>query len=525
MAKAQPIGHRAVKLLESALLEQVRLSPRAPRAQITEWLGWMKPLLRDFATYYAEQHDQMPDALQAAQGYFGWTRARIAAQAPVILLVAQLVRALVAPAAPAKDPAGAGCDDGSPACRLGLLGGTCALPAPLLTPGTSGPVPQAARFCLVEAAALLPSHDPTRGFSPTPGYPADLQERPYDRDKAEQLKVEQIAENLRPELIFTDAPGAIDGPPVVTAAGLVLGGNGRTMGLKLAYARGSTAAKDYLAQHAERFGFTRDQVRALKHPVLVRVIGAGRDLRTLREYVRLLNVPLTQSLDVRAEAVAEAKRLTDDVLTLFAGAFDDATSLAEFLRGPGAVDLARALRRVNIITDRNANRLLVANRFSDEGVKFVERLLAAAVLPSERLLSLLRSVEREGLARSAPFWLAAAGIAGPSWDVRPALAAAVEDLLDAQSRGYSDPEHFMRQGTLVPGAGLQVASHKPVGPLLLQILWKHHAAPARFARIARAFAARARQNPLGQGALLPGETLDPAQALLLAQLEVEGAKT
>lgn len=79
----------------------------------------------------------------------------------------------------------------------------------------------------------------------------------------------------------------------------------------------------------------------------------------------------------------------------------------------------------------------------------------------------------------------------------------------------------MRQGALVPGSGLQVSAHKPVGPLLLQILWKHHAAPVRFARIARAFAARARQNPLGQGALLPAEALDPAKALLLAQLEVE----
>lgn len=525
MEQARTVARRAVDLLESALLEQVPLRRGARRSEILDWLGRMKPHLVDIAAAYAELHPKEPDALVVAQRATFMSREEILERAPLLQLLGRVVKALLRPTAPAVGQDSGDCPDGSPACRLGLLGGICALPAPLLTPGATGPEPQSARFCLVEASALLPSHDPTRGFSPTPGYPADLQERPYQRDKAEQLKVEQIAEKLRPELIFTDAPGAIDGPPVVTAAGIVLGGNGRTMGLKLAYARGSTAAKDYLAQHAARFGFTREQVLALKHPVLVRVIGAGRDLQTLREYVRLLNVPLTQSLDVRAEAVAEAKRLTDDVLTLFAAAFDDATSLADFLRGPGAEDLIRALRRVNIVTDRNANRLLSGQRFSEEGQKFVERLLAAAVLPSERLLSLLRTPEREGLARSAPFWLAAAGIAGAAWDVRPALAAAVEDLLDAQSRGYSDPEHFMRQGTLVPGAGLQVSSHKPVGPLLLQILWKHHAAPVRFARIARAYAARARHNPVGQGALLPAEVLDPAKALLLAQLEVENAKS
>jgi hypothetical protein len=63
---------------------------------------------------------------------------------------------------------------------------------------------------------------------------------------------------LDPELIFNGAPGAIDGLPVVTPQGVVLGGNGRTQALQLHYHQGGTAAKDYLLDHAGQFGFSRE---------------------------------------------------------------------------------------------------------------------------------------------------------------------------------------------------------------------------------------------------------------------------
>ena len=118
------------------------------------------------------------------------------------------------------------------------------------------------------------------------------------------------AQNLIPELIFNGAPGAIDGLPVVTKEGIVLGGNGRTQAVQLHYAQGGNAAKDYLLDNAAQFGFTSEQVSAIPDPVVVRVVQApDRDApefqRAAQELVRLLNVPLTQGLGVRAEALAE----------------------------------------------------------------------------------------------------------------------------------------------------------------------------------------------------------------------------
>lgn len=508
----------AVNITERALLEQARLG--AARADLGPVLAALRPSLVHFAERYAE--GLSADVIATAQAALGWTRPQVDSRAALLRLVAAAVTALVRQARRLNAQDGAACPSDAPACRLGLLGGTCALPAGLVLPGAGAPTERPARFCLVEAEKLRTSHDPLRGFAPTPGYPAEVQERPYERDKGEQLKVLRIAAQLDPRLVFTDAPGAIDGPPVVTTTGLVLGGNGRAMGLRLAYASGDTRARDFLIENAPRFGFEPQVVQALSAPVLVRVVGVSEaDPKGLREYVRLLNVPLSQSLDVRAEAVAEARRLTDEVLALFAQAFEGAASLAEYLRSPAVQDLITALRRAGIVTERNASRLLAGGRFSEEGALFVERLLAAALLPSAELLGVLNAPERQAIARAAPFFLSAGAVAGPAWDVRPALRAALEDLLDAQSRGQSDLQSYLRQGALLPDGARRIEAHKPLGPLLLGILWKHHAAPLRLARIARLFADQARRSPLGQPALLPGELLGPAQALVAAQQQVE----
>lgn len=515
------VAAKAVEIAERALLQQAELGAAPPA--IAGLLKQLRPSLLRFAEQYSEALGA--DVIVMAQTAIGWTRPQADTRAPLLRLVAAAVAALVREARRVAELGGEACPTGSPACRLGLLGGQCALPAPLVLPGLEAAAEQPARFCLAEVDKLRTSHDPERGFQPTAGYPLEVQERPYDRDKAEQLKVARIATNLDPRLIFTDAPGAVDGPPVVTASGLVLGGNGRTMALKLAYASGNSAAREYLVEHAARCGFDAAAVRALRRPVLVRVVGvADEDTAGLREYVRLLNVPLTQALDVRSEAVAEARRLTEDALALFAQAFEGSTSLAQYLRSPAVAELIAALRRARIVTDRNASRLLANGRFSEEGTLFVERLLAAALVPSAQLLGALNAAERQAVARAAPFFLAAGAIAGPSWDIRPAFRAALEDWLDAQSRGQGDLEAFLRQGALLPETAVRINAHKPLGALLLGILWSHHGAPLRLGRIARLYLEQARRSPQGQVALLPGELLGPAAALVAAQQQVEGER-
>jgi hypothetical protein len=94
-----------------------------------------------------------------------------------------------------------------------------------------------AHYALVEAGQLVASHDPF-SWSPDERYPKGVQEREYMTDKGEQKKVLLGAQQLDPALLLTDTPTAVDGPPLVTAGPvrLVMGGNGRSMMLKRAYA-------------------------------------------------------------------------------------------------------------------------------------------------------------------------------------------------------------------------------------------------------------------------------------------------
>lgn len=419
------------------------------------------------------------------------------------------------PARP-RAPRGATCPPRNPSCKLGLLGGTCGLPASLVLAAAQGaPIPKGARYCLASARSLIPSHNPTRGFVPDPAYPAEVQERAYDRDKGEQLKVISTAQNLIPELIFNTAPGVIDGLPVVTNTGIVLGGNGRTQALQLHYNDGGTLARDYLAEHAREFGFTRKQIEALPDPVVVRVIetpepSARAYRRTLQELVRLLNVPLTKALDVQSESVAEARRLSDEVLDVLALAFQEDTSLAEYLASPASRPLVSALRRSGIVTDRNAVTLLTPDGLlSADGRQLVERILTAALIPDAALLDRIGPQTRASLARSAPYILAAAAFGG-GWDLRVPLARAARDLAALRLGGARSVDQFLRQQTF--GERPQVEGD-PVALSLLRLLHSAGNAPLRLSAAFRRFASQARFHPVGQGALFAAEAVTPQTAL------------
>lgn len=428
--------------------------------------------------------------------------------------------------APRPNPrprSGASCPPGLAACKLGLTGGACGLPAPLFLAAAQGaPVPRTARYCLTSAFRLIPSHLPGRGFAPHPQYPAEVQERAYDRDKGEQMKVISIAQTLLPELVFHGAPGAIDGLPVVTSTGIVLGGNGRTMALQLHYAQGGSAPRKYLLEHAREFGFTRAQVEAVPEPVIVRVIDtpepdAPNYLPELRKLVRLLNVPLLKSLDVRAEAVAEARRLPDEALEVLSVALTDDATLNAYLASADSRAFQNTLRRAGIVNDRNAVRLLSTDgaTFSEEGRRFVERLLLGALVPDAALLDRTDGRLREALARAAPWFLSAAS-GGEGWDLRLALRAALVDLATPALRETS-VDQFLRQTTLAePPASPGV----PLGESVLRLLDEIGTKPLVLARFAREFAAASRQHPTAQGSLLPDEKRSPAQAFALAAARI-----
>lgn len=284
------------------------------------------------------------------------------------------------------------CPPGDPACSLGVMGGVCAIPAPLFVPSASGPPEkQVARYCLVDANELVPSHVPWKRFQPHPKYPAAVQERRYDRDKGEQLKVINVAQRLNPELIFTPAVDAIQGPPVITERGIVLGGNGRSMALQLHYLASEDAAAkagEYLIKNAGQFGFTESAVRGIQRPVLVRVVKVqDHEPKTLAILVRRYNESASQGLDAKAQAVGEARRMDEASMAILGDLLLDDTTLTEFLTSRASVPFVESLRAAGILNQRNASTLLGSDGlFNDDGRQLVERILTAAIIPEPNLL-------------------------------------------------------------------------------------------------------------------------------------------
>lgn len=410
------------------------------------------------------------------------------------------------------------CPPDQSACALGLQGAICGLPATLVLASARGaPLPQTARYCLTSADRLIPSHDARRGFVKRDDYPTDVQEREYHRDRGEQIKVLSTAQNLIPALIFNGAPGAIDGLPVVTPQGVVLGGNGRTQALQLHYHQGGRAARDFLLDHAGQFGFSRQQVEAIADPVVVRVVSmhppdSVQYKRAAQELVRLLNVPLTQSLGVRAESVAESRRLSDEVLEILSVALGDGqTSLADYLSSRQSRPLMDALRRSSILSDRNVARYILPDggAFSEDGKRFVERLLTAAIVPSAELLEQLGPGTVGMLARGAP-WILSAAAAGEAWDLRPGLYAAAKDLADLRGRSIESVPEYLRQGSMF---GKPASLGNPTAEKLLVLLFDAQRKPTLFYAFAKAYAGFAARNPINQVGLFPSEQVSPQDGL------------
>lgn len=410
------------------------------------------------------------------------------------------------------------CPPGNPSCKLGLLGGACGLPAALVLAAPVGaPVPQTARYCLASARKLIASHDP-RTFSPRADYPADVQERRYDADKGEQLKVLRIAEDLNPAIIFNTIPSVTDGTPVVTEAGIVLGGNGRTLGLQRHYLDGGGKAKPYLVDHAAEFGFSAEDVEALPDPVVVRVVDPEtRGLsetaakRRLQQLVRVLNVPLIKELDQQASAVALARQLDEGVFNTLATALDDDKTLAEYLHSARSRELVVELQRVGVFRETNLSAYVGSAGFTESGRRLLEKTLAASLVEDASVLEALGEGTQATLARGAP-WLVAATAYGADWDVRPTFLAAARDVLTIRKAQIRTVGEYLRQSSLF-AAEAPPSSRLAGGTVVLQVLAELASAPLRFARFARSYYDDARQNLSSQGALFAAEKILPGEAL------------
>lgn len=381
-----------------------------------------------------------------------------------------------------------------------------------------------ADWVVVEADSLIASHNP-RTFDERSDYPVGVQERPYHRDRSEQGKVDAIANSLRPGMVANNNPDAINGAPIVTQDGVVLGGNGRTMGLQRAYQiypESAQKMRDHLQRHARAFGVAPQAVAGMRNPVLVRRVKA-EGAKEMTRLGRRMNEALTQGLDQRAAEVAVSKFVTQDVVDDLAHRMEPGQTLNAFLTSTKSKDFVQTLTHAGIIDDRNANQFINAKTglLNGDGRERVTRVLAARLIPDSDLLDSMNQTWREALARSVPS-LTQAEHAG--WDMKPHLLAAVQTDLDMQTKGFrrtaTGRSEYLRQTGLF--GDKQMA---PEAAALLQVLHDHGEKMQKLPSLFKQFALEAvrqhHDNPEGAGAtigfaLLAAPKVTPAQALAQA---------
>ena len=166
-----------------------------------------------------------------------------------------------------------------------------------------------------EAGELRTSHH-WSSFAENPDYQREVpgaQRRKRDSANA-RTQVLRIAAEPDPARLI-DSPLAQQGAPTIDAEGHVIAGNGRAMGITRGYRMNHSMGgyRQYLRDHAARFGLDPATIDGMKEPVLVRV-GEFADAAHKERFADDANMQETMQLTAAEQAAADQYLLTDDVL-------------------------------------------------------------------------------------------------------------------------------------------------------------------------------------------------------------------
>jgi len=326
----------------------------------------------------------------------------------------------------------------------------------------TGANPQGERvlYEVIEADDAIPSHNPKTWRSRT-DYPEGVQERPYSTSEGEQLKVTQVQQQFDPALPLANTITAVDGPPLVTggAKRIVLGGNGRTMGMQLAFESPAAAKayRDELTRRASSFGIDPASFAKMKKPMLVRTVVGLTDTSPVADLTaagRRYNESLTRSMDAMARGVSDAKMLSaasvDDVAAMFDSAPD--RTFGQLLAERGS-DIVTALRRDKVITDQNAAEWVTgSDKLTSAGKDRVEAMFFGRILGSPERYGRVKGDLSARLERAIPY-LVKVEAKNPGLSETAVVRRAVDMLADIEASGGKQSLNTLARQTGLAGLG------------------------------------------------------------------------
>lgn len=335
-----------------------------------------------------------------------------------------------------------------------------AAPAPE-QPGPTGAAPAAPEAPEVPAAPQAPANPERRMTVYTPddepvevdvavveadelltsdqeGYPAELQ--PRDRDRAaSQAQIERIANAPNPARLDATAPETDRGAPIVGQDGRVVeSGNGRIMGLRRAYERGTAEA--YRAYIAERY----PEAANMRNPVLVR-----RRVSDVNEQDFTVASNTNAGLEMSATEVAraDARKIDDDVLANYRGGEIGAASNRDMVRSfisklPQSAQGALITKEGGLTVDgqRRFQNALFSRAYGDDRL-----LTRVAESPDDDMRSvsnaLITAAPRVAQMRNA----IERGEVSPDVDFTEDLRKALENISNMRARGQNLVDYRAQQ--------------------------------------------------------------------------------
>lgn len=227
-----------------------------------------------------------------------------------------------------------------------------------------------------EVSGLTPSHDPFNDFKQNEGFPVNedgssSNSRSY-KDKESRLFTEKIGRDFGGQ--------ALKNVPVVQD-GILLSGNGTTMGKQLAERYG-TDGKYYesLSENAEGFGWTPKQIEEAGFKGTVYFVPDKKMPLTSKTF-DLFNKQETKSIGNTEQSVKNAKVLSTDEVSAIIAEIEGSGSLDAFFNNPTAINslLKRLIDKGVIGLNEVAGLREGEDKLSAAGKDFVKNLLLGSV--------------------------------------------------------------------------------------------------------------------------------------------------
>ena len=231
-------------------------------------------------------------------------------------------------------------------------------------------------YVLTEAGAASASHDINNAFEPTEGFPIDengesVNDRDYKRDTDAQQIVRDIARNYDSR--------ALQSPVIVSKDGIVLSGNNRTMSGDMAAQQGTDKAYiDHLHEFGQMYGFTPEQIGAMKHPRVVFV--PDEELPYDASTFARFNAESQKKQSKPEQAVKLGKVVPDNVFNSIVGDISRYDRLSDYYTDEKAISSAISqLQRAGVINEMQLPEMRTGNALSAAGKELIENTLIGKV--------------------------------------------------------------------------------------------------------------------------------------------------